>query len=394
MRAAKGDGAVVKAGGGYRGYVTVSGKRKYTKVFPSKALASAAKRELLARRDDGRLVVGKVPTVAQWLNHWLENVVNHRPTTYAMDRWVIDKKIVPELGATKLSALTAERIEQWLTDLNVSPSSQRRYLAPLRAALNVAAKRGHITFNPAARVELAARVKPDTSAFSREDRDAILAAAKGLNSARWHLGLRMGIRPSESLGLTWPDFDQKTGTLTIRNQMLYAKGQGTYLQPSAKTAAGERTLRLPKSLVVLLVAQRKAQLQHIGMMGEEWQGWEYDGNPVALMFAQNNGHPISARMDTKEWRALLAAAGLPAERRYKSRHTAATHMIVDSGGDVAVTAYNLGHADSGFTYRVYVHPLEEREKQLAVKMDAPYRAPYDDETQRSAAETADTEARK
>jgi integrase len=368
---AKGEGSVVKAGKGFRAYVTVGGKRQYTKVYPTKALASAAKKELIARRDDGRLVAGATGTVGQWMVHWLDNVAKHRPTTYAMDKWVIEKKIIPAFGSVKLSALTVEHLEQWLGGLKVAPSSQRRYLAPLKTALNLAVKRGRIGFNPAERVELEPQKKANTSAFSREDRDAILAAATGRNRVRWHLALRMGIRPSEALGLTWPDFDEKAGTLTIRHQMLRATGFGLYLQDAAKTEAGERVIRLPKTLVDMLVDHRREQLLEIAEQGGERFVFESDGQPVALLFTQLNGRPIDVKMDTKLWHALLDATGLEAVRRYKSRHTAATHLIVDSGGDVAVTAKILGHADAAFTYRTYVHPLEEREKDLMERLDAP-----------------------
>lgn len=395
MRAAKGEGSVVKAAGGYRGYVTVNGKRAYTKVYPTKALAAAAKRELLTRRDDGRLTAGKSPTVAQWMNHWLENVAKHRPTTYAMNKWVTETKIIPELGSIKINALTPERIEQWVTDLHVAPSSARRYLAPLKTALNVAAKRGGIGFNPADRVELAASAKPNTTAYSREDRDAILAAAQGRNRVRWHLGLKIGLRPSEVLGLTWPDFNERAGTLAIAHQMLRATGKGLYLQDAPKTDAGVRTIRLPKSLVKMLHEHRREQLAEIAVLGDERTVWEQDGKPVALMFTQENGRPIDARMDTRLWKKLLEQSGVETARRYQARHTAATHMIVDSGGDIAVTAKVLGHADSAFTYRTYVHPLEEREAALMEQLDAPaapYRAPYGSDVERSQAETNTTQA--
>jgi integrase len=379
-RAAKGEGSVIKVANGYRGYVTVNGKRKYTPIFKTKPLAAQAKRELLTRKDDGRLVAGKVATVEQWMRHWLENVAKLRPTTFATNTWITEKKVIPELGTIKLNALTAERLEQWVSDLGVAPSSQRRYLAPLRAALTVAFKRGHIPFNPASRVELGAIGKGKATAFSREDRDAILAAATGYNAARWHLSMRMGLRPAEVLGLTWQNFDVKAGTLTITHQLLYAKGAGLYHQPEPKTEAGDRRIQLPKTLAKLIVEQRRLQMEYMAEMGAEWQGWQYGGAPVALMFTQDNGRPIQARMDTQRWKKLLASAGLDATRRYQSRHTAATHLIVESGGDVAVTADILGHADSGFTYRTYVHPLEERKRALAAKMDepsAPYAAPYE-----------------
>lgn len=375
MRAAKGEGSVFKVGDGYRGYVLVNGKRKWYSA-KTKTEAAQKKRELLTRRDDGRLVTGKVPTLGAWMTHWLENVTKVRPTTHAMHRWVIEQKIIPELGLVRLDALTAERIEQWVTDLGVSPSSQRRYLAPMRAALEVAFRRGHITFNPASRIQLAPQGRAQTSSFSGADRDAILAQAKGQNAARWHIALKMGLRPGEALGLTWPDFDEETGRLTIRNQLLQVRGVGLILQPEPKTAAGERRVKLPRYLVEMLKAHRMEQLEQMSQLGDEWRGWEFNGEPVALIFAQPNGRPWGTTSDVRAWHKLLSAAGISDVRRYKARHTAATHMIVDSGGDVAVTAKMLGHADASFTYRTYVHPLEAREDALAEKMNAAYGAAY------------------
>lgn len=387
LRAAKGEGSAFKSGSGYRGYVTVNGKRKY---FSAKTKAEAAqkRRELLNRRDDGRLIAGRVPTVGQWTTHWLDNVAKHRPTTHANNLWIIEKKVIPELGAIKLDALSQERIEQWLKDLDVKASSQRRYLAPLRRALEVAVERGRIPFNPCDRVELEALNKPNTAAFSGADRKAILEAATGWNRARWHLALKLGPRPSEALGLEWTDFDEKAGTLHFRQQLLRATGRGLYLQDLAKTAAGDRIVKLPTSLITEFVAHRRAQLAKMAELGDEWVGWEFERRPVALIFTQENGRPIDARMDRQKWDALLTSAGLAHARRYQSRHTAASHMVSD-GGDVAVAAMILGHADPAFTYRVYVHPLAEREQAMTDKielLDAPYPAPYDAVTTRNRAE--------
>lgn len=383
MRAKGEGGGPFKVGSGWRAYVTVKGKRVYTKIHPTKALAAAAKKELIDRRDDGRLASGAAGTVGQWLTHWHENIADHANKTSAMDRWVIETKIIPALGSKKLSSLNEEDIEEWVRGLGVAPSSQRRYLAPMKTALNVAVKRGKIGYNPAERVTLApAKRKAQASAFSREDRDAILAATQGRrNAVRWHLSLRLGIRPAEALGLTWPDFDEAAGTITIRHQMLRATGFGLYLQPTTKSPAGERVIRLPKSLTMMLVEHRRAQLVEIARRPERYV-FEHEGQPVALMFTQLNGRPIDVKMDTQHWREILDAAGLPYERRYKTRHTGASHMLVDSGGDVAVVAKVLGHSDPAFTYRTYVHPLEEREADLIARMDdadeqpAPHRAPH------------------
>jgi integrase len=166
VRAAKGSGSLFKlAGGGYRGYVTVNGKRKY---FTAKTKAEAAQkqRELVTRRESGALQVGKSPTVEQWLRHWIENVAQLRPTTAQTHTWVLERRIVGSpIARIRLDALTVEDIEQWLAGLGVKPSSARRYLAPLRAALTAAMKRGHLGSNPVDRMELPQSTRPRTTSL-------------------------------------------------------------------------------------------------------------------------------------------------------------------------------------------------------------------------------------
>lgn len=361
---------------GYRGYVTIGGKRKY---FSGKTKAEAAqkKREMLQRKEKGTLTTGRAMTVEAWLNHWSTSIAKHRPKTAEVNRWVIDKHLIPNFGSTPLDNLTQEQVEEWIATLKLKPSSVRRYVAPLHAALEDAVRRGRVGYNVVDRIELPKLGRRDTSAFSTEDRDAILDAATGWNRARWHLGLKLALRPSEVTGLTWQMFDPAAGTLSIRYQLLRAKGQGLYHQDDAKTDAGERVIHLPKSLVAMLLEHRQEQMLRMAELGLEWQAWEFDGQPVALVFTQRNGRPISPELDATNWKRLLTAAGLPADRRYKARHTGASHLLLQSGGDVALTAYMLGHADASFTLRTYVHPLAGRAANLAEAMDAPYAAPYE-----------------
>lgn len=377
-RNAKGDGSKLfdAPGGGYRGYITANGKRVYF-TGRTKAEASQARRDLIARRDAGTLIPGTSHTVEGWMRHWLTAIANIRPTTRQTHEWVLEQRIVgTPLAHVKLSKLTPEHLEVWMRGLGVSPASQRRYVAPLRAALAAAVRRGHLAANPFDQVELGTLPRTHAKAMSADDIDAVLAAARGRNRVRWHLALKLGLRPGEALGLTWHDFDEQAGRLTIRYQLLRAKGQGLYLQDATKTAAGARTLRLPRHLVGMLIEHRAEQAVERDTHG--LTDPEFDGVPVPLMFTQENGRPIDARMDTAEWKRLLDAAGLPRDRRYVARHTALSHMILLSGGNVALTAKNAGHADPAFTYRVYVHPLAESEEELADAMDAaPYAAPYD-----------------
>lgn len=98
--------------------------------------------------------------------------------------------------------------------------------------------------------------------------------------------------------------------------------------------------------------------------GDDYFEFEVDGLPVPLVFRQPNGRPISTRLDTANWKRVLASTGLPHTRRYQGRHTAASMMIA-MGIDVAVVAEILGHAKISFTYDTYVHPLEEAKREAS-----------------------------
>ncbi|MFF2493206.1 tyrosine-type recombinase/integrase [Agromyces sp. NPDC058064] len=385
MRAAKGEGSIFKTANGYRGYVTVGGMRKYFSG-KTKVEASAKRQELLQRKKKGTLTAGRSMTVEQWLTHYMTSIADLRPKTQTMDEWVIRKHLIPMFGQTPLDKLTLEQVEEWVASLGLKPSSVRRYVAPLRAAIEEAVRRGKVGHNVVHGLKLPKVGRRDTSAYSEEDRDAILAAATGWNRARWYIGLVFGIRPAEVLGLTWPMFDANAGTLTLRYQLLRITGRGLILQDATKTEAGERVIRLPRRMVAMLLEHRKEQMLCMAELGDEWKPWEFDGQPVPLMFTQANGRPISPELDTKRWKALLASAGLGDERRYKARHTGATHLLQASGGDVALVADILGHSDASFTMRTYVHPMEKRAAELAEKMDAPYGAPYEPDDPRSTAE--------
>lgn len=392
-RAGKGDGSIIKVENGYRGYITVNGKRKY---FSAKTKTEAAqkKRELINRRENGVLVTGPTMSVAAWLRHWEAHLTGHLQPNYRdTNRGIIEKSIIPALGSKPLANLTTEHIEEWLLGLGLKPASQRRYLAPLRKALADAVDRGRLGFNPADRVKLAPLGRSAVDVLSLEDRRAVLQHVHGYNEARWHLGLTFGPRPGEALGLTWPDFDERAKTLRIRRELLYTPSRGLYMRNAAKTNAGtDRLWHLPDYLVEMLALQRSRQLHLMAEMGDEWLGWELDGEPVPLVFTQQNGRPIGTGTDTDEWHRVLAAAGLSKRRRYVARHTSATHLIESAGGDAAVVGDILGHASPEFTYRVYVHPLEAKKRALAEGMSAPYAAPYGDVSERSPAELGSSES--
>lgn len=362
-RAAKGEGTMFPVANGWRGYVTVNGRRKYFSA-PTKALAAQKKRALLNQRDTTGIATGKGYKVGEWVQHWL-NITEaaHAAKTHAGYQYVLDHYLSDSFKRTPLIRLTVEQIEDEygrLTGLGLSGSTRAQVHSVLHSALKVAQKRGHVPVNHAALVvDKPTAARRRTEALSHADVEAIERVIAGTRlEARWHLSLALGLRPGEALGLEWADVDLDAGTVHIHQQLQKVNRQ-LIVVPTAKTDAGNRTVPLPAYIVDALAAWRTRQMGE--MITEKWEPWSPDEKPRAWVFtsARRPGRPVTPDGDSTQWRKILAAAGVPHTRRYTSRHTAAS-VLIGHGVDPAAVAAILGHNDPGFTLRTYVHGVSER----------------------------------
>lgn len=244
-------------------------------------------------------------TVAGWLTHWVEDiaapphVAENTHLGYQVD---VDRHLIPGLGAHRLEKLAPEHVERLYAKLQsdgLSTGGVHHIHRTLRAELNEAVRRSHLTRNP---VLLAKAPKLDADEVEpydvREIQRLFEAAARRRNGARWALALALGLRQGEALGLTWDDVE---------------------LDKASK--AGRRTIGLPPPLVALLRTHRAEQQQERAKARQLWhdEGW---------VFASPTGQPINPRTDHKEWKRLLKEAGLREARLHDARHTAATVLLV------------------------------------------------------------------
>lgn len=358
-RRSKGEGSLFKTDDGWRGYLTIHGKRHYVSSA-TKAGARAALDELAALRSAG--VSPSKLTVGAWLDQWALGT-DWTPRTRRTNEYIIRERIKPTLGHIPVTELTPEQVEAWAHGLGIAPSSVRRYAAVLRSGMKHAASRRIVPHNVVELARLPKVRRAKKSAFSLADTKQILVKLAGHRTeARWKVALMLGLRPAEALGLTWDCIDLASATLAAQQQLRAVEGGGFTIDFYTKTEDGQREISMPGSLVDALERHREAQL--LERLDSEWVGWEHD-----LVFASKKGTPIGDGVDRDDWHHVLDLAGLPHIRRYTARHTAATIQLRQSGQDVAVVAKNLGHRDPGFTYREYVHPMADKEKALADAMD-------------------------
>ena len=79
------------------------------------------------------------------------------------------------------------------------------------------------------------------------------------------------------------------------------------------------------------------------------------------------GGPLDPDAYTKAWRKLTVSVGLTGSRLHDARHAVATQAIA-AGVDVGAVADVLGHADAGFTLRVYRSAVENSAERVAETM--------------------------
>lgn len=371
-RQAKGEGSVFKTADGWRGYVTVQGKRVYFSAT-TKAEISQKRRELINRRESVGIATSSNFTLGEWISHWIDATESvHAITTHHGYKYITTHYLSAAFLKTPLAKVNAERIEAEYKRLKASGlagSTMRQLHSIIHTSLKVAQQRGHIPYNPASIViQKPKRERTEITTLHEADIAAIESVLKGHRlEARWHIGLALGLRPSEALGLEWKHIDFDTSTIHIRQQVQQV-GKEMHLVEATKTDAGWRDVPLPDYIADMLKEHRIRQLQEIAGHGVEM--WSPDGKPHSWVFtsARRPGRPLSHDGDGTEWRKLLAKAGVPHVRRYAARHTAASFLVANNV-DIATVAAILGHTDASFTLKTYVHAMDERKKAVGGLLD-------------------------
>ena len=340
----------------------------------SKQAASAKLEKMKAQIDQGHLPGGRVPTVAEWMTHWLENIAanKNRPSTLAAYGTYVNRYINPLLGHRRLDKLTPEHISEAWASLAANGCPGKVGAKPLSSttlhqahvilarALKVAMQRGHLTRNVATLIDAPQALGKPVDILSLEQGGRVMAAAKGKrNGARFTVAFAIGLRQGEALGLRWSDVDLDARTIVVRHSLGRVKGQGLTLGP---TKSGKpRAIALPAKLVAELRTHRAAQTAERLAAGSWWVDGDY-------VFTREDGRPIDPKDDWTLWRALLAEAEVPIVRLHAARHTAAT-MCLALGVPEKIVMEMFGHSRAEIT-RGYQKRVDALHLDAADKIDS------------------------
>jgi integrase len=364
-RRPSGDGMVRKRDDGrWEGRIVVGHKENGDSIFryvyadTQKALTAKLRQSIDAYQgadltEDSRMTLG------EWMDRWLENVAGTiRPSTLKRYQGAVNNHFKPNLGDKIISQITAKDIRKLYDSLarhgnqttgeGLSSSTIRDIHGQLHAIMKAAVDAHLIIRNPTEDVPTPKFSCKPKQILTDEQLDKFMDTIQ--QDAVWHdffyTELTTGLRRGEICGLQWQDFDEASGTLSVRRTVHTEKG-GELTTGETKTGQGTRKILLPSSTAELLRERKRSALTE----------WIF---PDPLKPEQ----PTSPRTAYNRMKVLLKQAGLPSIRFHDLRHTFATHALT-AGVDVKTLSGILGHTRAAFTLDTYTHTTGDMQKRAA-----------------------------
>ena len=316
-------------------------------------------------------------TVGEYLTEWIggrRSTQHVRRTTITGYRY--DLATAEPITRIRLNRLTTGNVEHLYGLMRDAGhvASIEHMSRTLDAALNDAVRDGLLLTNPAKGARRPKYEPDEIEPFSPDEAVRLLETAKGQrNGVRWTLGLALGMRRGEVLGLRWGDvtLDGEKPIVRVRKQLQRLEwehgckqaepdhtatkcskryGGGLDLH-DLKTSSSRRTIALPPSLAAELEV-------HKGRQDEERERavlWV----PTDAVVATTVGTWKEPRNDLRDFQKLCQAAGVPERSVHSMRHTAATLMLLSDVG-LSDVGRVLGQSRPSMTER-YAHWIADRQ---------------------------------
>jgi integrase len=303
-------------------------KPQWVGGFDSEKSAKLARDKARVSLSSSTYVSPSKATVGEYLSTWINEVHASQLKATTLERYqqVINKHLIPELGAIKLQDLRASHVQALYTNLLTRPTATGEPLSPKG--------KGSIP-----------------APWSIQELNTFLDVAR---THRLFFFFRLsaftGARRGELLALKWSDFDGSA--ITISKNLLSVNKQ-VLVQNSTKGGTnGQRRVPLDRETIELFSGHRKRQLIERLALGEFWHDTGY-------VFTQENGLPIYPHTPSDLFKKLLKKAGLRPTRLHDQRHLHATELL-RLGEPLHVVASRLGHRDAMVTATIYAHVSDQQ----------------------------------
>ena len=315
-------------------------------------------------------------TVGSLAAQWKVANPAKRSSSLARDETILRLHVLPVLEERRIGAVTPRDIQglvsSWVAE-GKAPKTVRRQYDVVRAIFAYAVAGDVLVRTPCRNVKLPAVAKRDRHQLTPDDVARLAKAVGPEYGAMVYLGAILGLRWGEVAGLRVGRLDQLRGTLAVEEQIVRGEKGRPGVGPP-KSAAGRRTLTMPKALVDVLAEH----LRRRGLTAADSTGYVFvgpDGGPldytnwrrrVWIPATQKAGladvpfKPVRVDADPEKPR-------VPDIDFHDLRRAAATALVA-GGVDVKTAQDRLGHSDSRLTLDLYAQVTTEADRAAAEVM--------------------------
>lgn len=309
-------------------------------------------------------------------------ISTNKDTFYEYSKYVIDTKqtngtlkirtasrylefrevLKPTLGYLTLPKITTPILNKIYSDLlntkcknkdqNLSPKTVLEYHRFISSVLSFAVSEQRIPSNPAQYATKPRPEKKEPNYLQPETASMVLELLKQ-EPLKWqlatHLLILSGCRRGEIMGIPLDAINLNTGTVEIRQALLYDNRNGIYID-TTKTRKNryvhfpEETVRLIKRYIAY---RNRLKLAN----GDRWK-------ETGLLFVQDDGSmPFPDSLT--DWLSNFSKKhGIQHINPHALRHTFAS-VLIANGVDVVTTSKMLGHDNPTTTSNMYAHLIQK-----------------------------------
>jgi integrase len=343
-----------------------------------KVLRSKDKKVLLRKLDDLKAELrksGDLPTrdmtVEAWMHEWFATIClpKVRPKTAQTYRGLIDREILPAIGAVKLDKLSPADVRKMLkatTDKGLSSTTAAQVHRILSVALKYAIREGKVARNVASLTDAPRRAATNLSALTVAESIKVLETVKDDRlGSLWAAVLLTGARQGELLGL---ELNRVTDVLDLSWQL--QRITWDHGCKPTKPCGNKRGAECPARKITV-----PADFEHRQIAGGLWwtrpkskAGWRIiplveplrsiveariavaasEPNPHGLLWTMPDGSPIDPHVVSKSWDTLLKRAEVSDVRFHDGRHTT-VDLLLAAGVPEDLIMEIVGHSTRAMT---------------------------------------------